>query len=55
MLPVAIVVLSGLAVRMHPERWVARRIVIAGIGLAVAATFAQAMTLVLGGLPSWSF
>lgn len=53
-LAVAIVVLSGLAVRMHPERWVARRVVIAGIAVAVAATFAQAMTLVLGGLPARS-
>ena len=52
-LAVAIVVLSGVAVRMHPERWVARRIVMAGIGVSVAATFAQAMTLVLGGLPAW--
>ena len=54
-LAVAIVVLSCLAVRMHPERWVARRIVMIGIGVAVAATFAQAMTLVLGGLPARSF
>ena len=54
-LAVVIVPLSGLAVRMHPERWVARRMVMAGIGAAVAATFAQAMTLILGGLPARFF
>lgn len=52
-LAVAIVLLSGLAVRMHPERWMARRIVMGGIGVAVVATFAQGMTLVLGGSPGW--
>lgn len=52
-LAAVIVVLSGLAVRMHPERWVARRMLMTGIGVAVVATFAQAMTLVLGGLPAW--
>ncbi len=54
-LAVVIVPLSGLAVRMHPERWVARRIVMAGIGAAAVTTFAQAMTLVLGGLPAKFF
>jgi hypothetical protein len=54
-LAVVIVMLSRAAVRMHPERWMARRLVLAGIGLAILVTFAQAMALVLGGLPAWSF
>jgi hypothetical protein len=54
-LAVVIVMLSRAAVRMHPERWMARRFVLAGIGLAILVTFAQAMALVLGGLPAWSF
>jgi hypothetical protein len=54
-LAAAIVALTRLAVRMHPERWVARRVLLAGIGLAIAVAFSQAMVLVLGGLPAWSF
>ena len=52
---VAIVGLSTLAVRMHPERWMARRFLLAGIGTAIVVAFSQAMALVLGGLPAWSF
>ncbi|MEP6972753.1 MAG: hypothetical protein ABI869_01265 [Actinomycetota bacterium] len=54
-LAAVIVVLSRAAVRMHPERWIARRFILGAIGLAVIATFVQAMALVLGGLPAWSF
>jgi hypothetical protein len=54
-LAATIVALARLAVRMHPERLIARRFLLAGIGLAIAVTFAQAMALVLGGLPAWSF
>ncbi len=54
-LAAAIVALATIAVRMHPERWMARRFLLAGIGLAIAAAFTQAMMLVLGGLPAWSF
>lgn len=53
-LAAAIVVLAKLAVRIHPERWVARRFLLAGIGLAIVVAFTQAMVLVLGGLPAWS-
>jgi hypothetical protein len=49
-----IMVLAHAAVRMHPERWVARRFLVAGIGVVIAASFVQAMALVLGGLPAWS-
>jgi hypothetical protein len=49
-----IVAMATLAVRIHPERWVARRFLLAGIGLAIAVVFTQAMVLVLGGLPAWS-
>jgi FtsH-binding integral membrane protein len=49
-----IVAMATLAVRIHPERWVARRFLFAGIGLAIAVAFTQAMVLVLGGLPAWS-
>ena len=52
---VAIVGLSTVAVRMHPERWMARRFLLAGIGTAIVVAFSQAMVLVLGGLPAWSF
>jgi hypothetical protein len=51
----AIVALASLAVRMHPERWIARRFLLVGIGLAILVVFTQAMVLVLGGLPAWSF
>ncbi|MGH2597250.1 MAG: hypothetical protein ACRDH7_15000 [Actinomycetota bacterium] len=54
-LAVVIVVLSRAAVGMHPERWMARRFVLAGIGVAILVAFVQAMVLVLGGLPAWSF
>ena len=54
MLAALIVVLARAAVRMHPERWMARRFLVVGIGVAVVASFAQAMALVLGGLPAWS-
>lgn len=50
-----IVAMSRLAVRMHPERWMARRCLLGGIGLAIVVAFTQAMALVLGGLPAWSF
>ena len=53
-LAAVIVVLANIAVRMHPERWIARRFLVAGIGVAIVASFAQAMALVLGGLPAWS-
>ena len=53
-LAAVIVVLARAVVEMHPERWLARRAVMAGIALAVVATFVQAMTLILGGLPAWS-
>jgi len=49
------VVLARIGVGMHPERWVARRCLMVGIGVAIALTFVQAMSLVLGGLPAWSF
>ncbi len=49
-----IAILARIGVDMHPERWVARRCVMLGIGLAIVATFVQGMTLVLGGLPAWS-
>ena len=55
LLAAAIVALATLAVRIHPERWVARRFLLLGIGLAIAVAFTQAMALVLGGLPAWSF
>jgi hypothetical protein len=54
-LAVAIVALACRAVRMHPERWVARKFLLAGIGLAIVVAFTEAMALVLGGLPAWSF
>jgi hypothetical protein len=54
-LAAAIVVLATFAVRIHPERWVARRFLLAAIGLAIVVAFTQAMALVLGGLPAWSF
>jgi hypothetical protein len=54
-LAAAIVGLATVAVRMHPERWIARRCLLAGIGVAIAVAFTQAMVLVLGGLPAWSF
>lgn len=54
-LAAAIVALARLAVRIHPERWIARRFLLAGIGLAIVVAFTQAMALVLGGLPAWSF
>ena len=54
-LAMAIVALSTSAVRIHPERWIARRFLLAGIGLAIVVAFTQAMALVLGGLPAWSF
>ena len=50
----AIVVLARFGVDMHPERWVARRFVVAGIGIAIVVAFGQAMALILGGLPAWS-
>jgi hypothetical protein len=53
-LAAVILVLARAVVGMHPERWLARRAVMAGIVVAVAATFVQAMALVLGGLPAWS-
>ena len=53
-LAAVIVVLARAGVEMHPERLLARRAVMAGIAIAVVATFVQAMTLVLGGLPAWS-
>jgi hypothetical protein len=53
-LAAAIVALAHVAVRMHPERWIARRFLLAGIGLAIVVAFSQ-MALVLGGLPAWSF
>ena len=54
-LAAAIVALATFAVRIHPERWIARRCLLAGIGVAIAVAFTQAMVLVLGGLPAWSF
>lgn len=54
-LAAAIVALARLAVRIHPERWIARRFLLAGIGLAIGVAFTQAMALVLGGLPAGSF
>jgi hypothetical protein len=54
-LAAAIVALASLAVHMHPERWIARRFLLVGIGLAILVVFTQAMVLVLGGLPAWSF
>jgi hypothetical protein len=54
-LAAAIVALATFAVRIHPERWIARRCLLAGIGVAIALAFTQAMVLVLGGLPAWSF
>ena len=54
-LAAAIVGLATVAVRMHPERWMARRVLLAGIGVAIVVAFTQAMVLVLGGLPAWSF
>ncbi len=33
----------------------ARRFLLAGIGTAIVVAFSQAMVLVLGGLPAWSF
>ncbi len=53
-LAAVIVVLARVGVDMHPERWIARRCLMAGIGVAVVVTFVQAMALVLGGLPAWS-
>ena len=47
-LAAAIVALASLAVRMHPERWIARRFLLVGIGLAIVVAFTQAMVLVLG-------
>ena len=55
LLAAAIVALASLAVRIHPERWVARRFLLVGIGVAIVVAFTQAMVLVLGGLPAWSF
>ena len=53
-LAATIVVLARLAVDMHPERWIARRLITAGIGVAIVVAFGQAMALILGGLPAWS-
>jgi hypothetical protein len=53
-LAIAILLLANVAVRIHPERWVARRAAIAGIGIAVILAFAQAAVLVLSGTASWS-
>ena len=54
-LAAVIVAMTRLALRTHPERWMARRCLLAGIGVAIAVAFTQAMMLVLGGLPAWSF
>jgi FtsH-binding integral membrane protein len=54
-LAATIVALSTFAVRIHPERWMIRKFLFAGIGLAIVVVFTQAMMLVLGGLPAWSF
>lgn len=54
-LSATIVALARLAIRMHPERRIARRFLLAGIGLAIAAALTPAMVLVLGGLSAWSF
>lgn len=53
-LALVILALAKTAVHMHPERWIARRFAMIGIGLAVSVAFIQAMALVLGGLPAWS-
>jgi len=53
-LAVVILLLANIAVRIHPERWIARRAAIAGIGVAVGLAFAQAAVLVLSGAAPWS-
>ena len=53
-LAIVILLLANAAVRIHPERWVARRFVLAGIGLAVGMAFAQAAVLILSGAAPWS-
>ena len=53
-LAIVILLLANIAVRIHPERWIARRAAIAGIGLAVCLAFAQAAVLVLSGAAPWS-
>jgi hypothetical protein len=45
-----IVALADFAVRSHPERWIARRVAMLGIGAAVAASFIQAAAVILSGL-----
>jgi len=46
---------AGALSRRVVGRWIARRCLLAGIGVAIAVVFTQAMVLVLGGLPAWSF
>jgi hypothetical protein len=45
----AIVALAGVVVRIHPERWVARRAAVAGVMTGVTVAFAQTAAVVLTG------
>ena len=53
-LAIVILLLANIAVRIHPERWIARRAAIAGIGVAVCLAFVQAAVLVFSGGTPWS-
>ena len=53
-LALVILAIAKTAVHLHPERWIARRFAVIGIGIAVSVAFIQAMALVFGGLPAWS-
>jgi hypothetical protein len=53
-LAIVILLLANVAVHIHPERWVARRCAIAGIGVAVGTAFALAAALVLSGASTWA-
>jgi hypothetical protein len=52
-LAVVIWILADVAIRMHPERLTARRIVVGGIGVAVGIALAMATALIAVGFEAW--
>jgi hypothetical protein len=52
-LAVTIWFLADVAIRLHPERLVARRIVVGGIGIAVGAALSIAAVLIAVGFDRW--
>jgi hypothetical protein len=52
-LAVVIWFLADIAIRLHPERVVARRIVVSGIGIAVGAALSIAAVLIAVGFDRW--